>query len=136
MKYLVQVNRSYLVSIDAESALGAEHAFLDMDGVQYAHAFDPEATKTETFRGVMLGCSTVSADEMLTMSQIYASKWAQASAAREAADAAAEEERQLHEEFEKAIARRKETARAALDAMTDARNWQTTVMGLTPDDVR
>ena len=136
MKYLVQVNRIYLVSIDADSALRAEHAFLDLDGIQFAHAFDAEATKTETFRGVMLQCSTVSVDEIATMSRVYGDKWREYGKAKEAADAAAAEERRLHEALDKAIALRKETAGKALNALNAAKMWQTSIMGLQPEDVR
>ena len=136
MKYLVQVNRRYLVSIEADSALAAEHALLDLDGVAYANAFDSDLLNTDTFRGVLLDCDTVSLDEISTMSGVYASKWNVYSELKAAADTAAAEERRLHDELEKAIERRQASAANALRALKDARNWQTTVMGLDPEDVR
>ena len=72
MKYYVQVNRHYMVTVEANSALSAEHIFLDMDGVQYSNAFDAESRKTDTFRGALLDCNTISREELEQISEQYA----------------------------------------------------------------
>lgn len=71
MKYIVEVNAKYLVSIEAETALRAEHAVLDYDGVWGALAFDRDMMKTDTFRGACLGCETISMKELVAMSNEY-----------------------------------------------------------------
>lgn len=71
MKYYVQVNRHWMVTVEAESALRAEHIFLDLDGVQYSCAFDNEGRKTDTFRGALLDCQTASREELETLSAQY-----------------------------------------------------------------
>lgn len=71
MKYIVEVNAKYLVSVEAESALSAEHAVLDLDGIWGALAFDREAMKTDTFAGAVQGCEMVSMKELETMSEEY-----------------------------------------------------------------
>lgn len=71
MKYIVEVNAKYLVSIEAETQLGAEHKVLEYDGIWGALAFDNDAMKTETFRGVCLSCETISMKELEAMSEEY-----------------------------------------------------------------
>ena len=71
MKYIVEVNAKYLVSVEAETVLSAEHAVLEYDGIWGALAFDSDAMKTETFRGVCLGCETISMKELETLSEEY-----------------------------------------------------------------
>lgn len=71
MKFIVEVNAKYLVSIEAETALRAEHAVLDYDGVWGALAFDRDMMKTDTFRGACLGCETISMKELVAMSNEY-----------------------------------------------------------------
>ena len=66
MKYYVQVNRHFMVT------LSAEHIFLDLDGVQYSNAFDNEGRKTDTFRGALLDCDTISREELEKISEQYA----------------------------------------------------------------
>ena len=65
MNCMVYVNGKYMVSIEAESNSQAEHIFLDIPGVTTALSFDPDAMKTETFVGCMLGAKTISYNEML-----------------------------------------------------------------------
>ena len=71
MKYYVQVNRHFMVTVEADSALAAEHIFLELDGVQYSNAFDNEGRKTDTFRGALLDCETISREELQEMSGLY-----------------------------------------------------------------
>lgn len=72
MKYYVQANRHWLVTVEADSALAAEHILLDLDGIQYSNAFDHEACRTDTFRGALLDCQTISREELETISEQYA----------------------------------------------------------------
>jgi len=75
MKYFVQVNRHLMINIEAETALRAEHAVLDLDGIQYANAFEPDAWKTDTFRGALLDCDTISFVELVELSGAYTDAW-------------------------------------------------------------
>ena len=71
MKYYVQANRHYLVTVEANSALSAEHILLDLDGIQFSNAFDAEGRGTDTFRGALLDCVTVSLEELEKTSEMY-----------------------------------------------------------------
>lgn len=67
MKYIVEVNAKYLVSVQATSCLDAEHQLLDYNGVWGALAFDQKMTKTDTFLGAVQGCEMVSMKEFRQM---------------------------------------------------------------------
>ena len=67
MKYIVEVNAKYLVSVEADSALNAEHKLLDYNGVWGALAFDNKMMKTDTFLGAVQGCEMVSMNELIAM---------------------------------------------------------------------
>ena len=67
MKYIVEVNAKYLVSIEAESCLNAEHKLLEYDGIWGALAFDRDTMKTDTFAGAVQGCEMISMDELITI---------------------------------------------------------------------
>lgn len=67
MKYIVEVNAKWLVSIEAESALSAEHAILDYQGVWGALAFNPKELRTDTFLGAVQGCEMISIRELEQM---------------------------------------------------------------------
>ena len=67
MKYIVEVNAKYLVSVEATSCLDAEHQLLDYAGVWGALAFDQKMTKTDTFLGAVQGCEMVSMNEFARM---------------------------------------------------------------------
>ena len=67
MKYIVEVNAKWLVSVEAESALQAEHKVLDYNGIWGALAFDRDMMKTDTFAGAVQGCEMVSMTELITM---------------------------------------------------------------------
>ena len=67
MKYIVEVNAKYLVSMEATSCLDAEHQLLDYTGVWGALAFDQKMTKTDTFLGAVQGCEMVSMNEFARM---------------------------------------------------------------------
>lgn len=97
MKYIVEVNAKYLVSIEAETALRAEHAILEYDGIWGALAFDSDAMKTETFRGVCLGCETISMNELKELSENYRKAWAENAATIDAHKAADDEVKRLEE---------------------------------------
>ena len=67
MKYIVEVNAKYLVSVEAESLCNAEHKLLDYDGVWGAMAYDRDMMKTDTFAGAVQGCEMVSMSELAAM---------------------------------------------------------------------
>ena len=64
MKYIVEVNAKWLVSIEADSLLDAEHKLLDYNGVWGAMAYDSKAMKTDTFAGAVQTCGMVSMNEL------------------------------------------------------------------------
>ena len=67
MKYIVEVNAKWLVSVEADSALKAEHKLLDYNGIWGALAFDNKMIKTDTFLGAVQGCEMVSMSELIQM---------------------------------------------------------------------
>ena len=67
MKYIVEVNAKYLVSIEAESLCNAEHKLLGYKGIWGAMAYDRAMMKTDTFAGAVQGCEMVSMNELITM---------------------------------------------------------------------
>lgn len=67
MKYIVEVNAKWLVSIEAETALQAEHKILEYNGIWGALAFDNKSIKTDTFLGAVQGCEMISMAELLRM---------------------------------------------------------------------
>lgn len=66
MKYIVEVNAKFLVSIEAESISNAEHKLLAYNGIWGALAFDQKMMKTDTFAGAVQGCEMVSMSELIT----------------------------------------------------------------------
>lgn len=75
MKYMIEVNAKYMVSIEADSPLQAEHKILnENDGCWGALAFDQRMMKTDTFAGAVATCETVSIGELQSMSQDYSEK--------------------------------------------------------------
>lgn len=67
MKYMVEVNAKYLVAVEAETPLSAEHKMLDYNGVWGALAFDHKMLKTDTFAGAVMSCFTASEEEIKAM---------------------------------------------------------------------
>lgn len=93
MKYIVEVNAKWLVSIEAESALSAEHAILDYQGVWGALAFNPKELRTDTFLGAVQGCEMISIRELERMA-------ADVQKAKDAAIRAKEEQRHVQRNLE------------------------------------
>lgn len=71
MKYLVYVNAKFMVSIEANSALSAEHKALDLEGIDRALAFDADMMKTETFRACLMDSETISFEELEMITEAY-----------------------------------------------------------------
>lgn len=94
MKYIVEVNAKYLVSIEADSALNAEHKILDYNGIWGALAFDNKMIKTDTFLGAVQGCEMISMNDLIEKVNV-------AMAAKLEAAKAMEEEKNAEAEFEK-----------------------------------
>lgn len=97
MKYIVEVNAKYLVSVEAETVLSAEHAVLEYDGIWGAMAFDQDAMKTECFAGVVMSCETISMKELEAISENYRKAWAENAACIEAHKAADDEVKRLED---------------------------------------
>ena len=117
MKYIVEVNAKWLVSVEAESALHAEHKVLDYNGVWGALAFDRDAMKTDTFAGAVQGCEMVSMTELITMVNDAMDKKALAVRAKEARD----ENAATIEEMEKRLAELKATQKDLARDYNEAR---------------
>lgn len=73
MKYIVMVNQKYLVSVEAESAGGAEHKILDnvYYGIETCQAFNMKELGTDFFRGCAESCETISYSELFNKSRYY-----------------------------------------------------------------
>ena len=97
MKYIVEVNAKFLVSVEAETPLRAEHLVLEYDGIWGAMAFDQASMKTETFAGVVMNCETISMAELETVSKEYAEAYVEKAKAVDAHTAADDEVKRLEE---------------------------------------
>lgn len=72
MKFIVEVNRKYLVAVEAETLCGAEHVILDRyaDEINTYHvisgamAYDREGMKTDYFAAALESCETISLAEL------------------------------------------------------------------------
>jgi len=118
MKFMVMVNNKFMVSVEAESNLAAEHKILDdiYDGMQSALSFDKETMKTDHFRGCLMGCETISFNELKKMSEAYRNQWAKYSECCRAVEAA----EATVEDLEKRLAEAKELALHASQARREA----------------
>lgn len=125
MKYFVQVNRNMMVSIEAETALRAEHAILDLDGIQYAMAYDVDMMKTDAFRGAMLGCNTMSLDELAQLSGDYTKAWQAVGKAKDEWNTADSEVRRLQQLLDQAKNEAKEAERAYWQRYKEAKCYST-----------
>ena len=116
MKYIVEVNAKYLVSIEAESALQAEHKVLDYNGIWGALAYDRTALKTDAFAGAVQGCEMISMAELIEMTNEMAD-------AKNAADTAVKEYKEAVSkvgELEAMLKAAKDAALAANRTKADA----------------
>ena len=125
MTYFVQVNRNMMISMEAETALRAEHAILDLDGIQYANAFDNDAMKTEAFRGALLGCNTVSLDELVQLSGDYTKAWQAVGKAKDEWNTADSEVRRLQAMLDKAKEDAREAERQYYSRYNEAKAYST-----------
>ena len=100
MKYIVEVNAKWLVNIEAESALNAEHKLLEYNGIWGANAYDRAALKTDTFAGAVQFDEFVSMGELIAMINDTCDKKVLAVKAQ----AAANENKAVIEEMEKRLA--------------------------------
>ena len=117
MKYIVEVNAKYLVSLEANSCVDAEHKLLAYNGVWGALAFDQKMTKTDTFLGAVQGCEMTSNAEIQRMADELT---VAAKARRMAAEVLLEKQKEV-EELEAALAKAKQNrdiAEADLDEAT------------------
>lgn len=108
MKFMVMVNNKFMVSVEAESNLAAEHRILDdiYDGMQSALSFDMDTMKTDHFRGCLMGCETISFSELKKMSEAYRDQWHTFAECKGESDTAEAKVRML----EKQLAEAKEVA--------------------------
>lgn len=75
MLFLTVANQKFILAVEANSALAAEHKLLDeLDGIEGAQAFDSQAIKTDTFAGFMTDGVTVSFKELKEISDNYSDK--------------------------------------------------------------
>lgn len=65
MKFMVEVNRKWMVQVESTSNCGAEHVILDnIDIAEDALAYDEEAMKTDMFVSAMMNCKVISYEEL------------------------------------------------------------------------
>ena len=117
MKYIVEVNAKYLVSIEAESLCNAEHKLLDYNGVWGAMAYDRAMMKTDTFAGAVQGCEMVSMSELETMADNLMATKLEATRKTEAAIDAAKKVEELKAALEAAVRASLDANRAKADAL-------------------
>ena len=67
MKYIVDVNAKWMVNVEAESALNAEHKMLDLEGVWGANAYDRDGMMTDCFRDTVQFREFLSMEELANM---------------------------------------------------------------------
>ena len=115
MKYMVEVNALYLVAVEAESALGAEHVVLDL-GFWGALAYDKKELKTETFYAAVQNCRTISFDELAEIAEEYELAQRKVQEAKDALDAKQKEFDDFCRQLEKISAELKEAAKNKEDA--------------------
>jgi inactivated superfamily I helicase len=133
MKYMVQVNRNMMISIEAETALRAEHKMLDYDGVAMAMAFDHDMMKTDTFRGALMSCDTVSLAELAELSGNYTKAWQAVGKAQDAMRIAQHEVERIEEELKLAKAAAAEAVITYNHNLSEAKRAKA-CMGLRDDD--
>ena len=87
MKYMVVVNKKFIVSVEAISAGGAEHVILDrFSGIRGAQAFTAEELKTDTFAYYFAHCETISLNELEKLSDAYEAEYHKLSVALDKRD--------------------------------------------------
>ena len=116
MKYAVEVNAKWLVSIEAESAYQAEHKVLDLDGIWGALAFDKDMIKTDTFIGAVQFCEMISMDELKDYVDQYEVAWHEFALAKDKHKVCESEVERL----EAMLAKAKESLRKATEEMNNA----------------
>ena len=72
MKYIVDVNAKWMVNVEAESALNAEHKMLDFEGVWGANAYDRDGMMTDCFRDTVQFREFLSMEELANMTMAVA----------------------------------------------------------------
>ena len=72
MKYIVDVNAKWMVNVEAESALNAEHKMLDLEGVWGANAYDRDGMMTDCFRDTVQFREFLSMEELANMTMAVA----------------------------------------------------------------
>ena len=77
-KFMVMVNNSLMVRVEAASAIAAERLILDeiYHGMNSAHAFSEREMRGEFFHACVLTCETVSLDELRNLSSQFENRWA------------------------------------------------------------
>lgn len=72
MKYIVDVNAKWMVNVEAESVLNAEHKMLDLEGVWGANAYDRDGMMTDCFRDTVQFREFLSMEELANMTMAVA----------------------------------------------------------------
>ena len=116
MKYIVEVNAKWLVSIEAESLIQAEHKILELDGICGALGYDKDMMKTETFSAAVQFCEMISMDELKDYVDQYDVAWHEFALAKDKHKVCESEVERL----EAMIAKAKESLRKATEEMNNA----------------
>lgn len=116
MKYIVEVDGKWLVSIEAESLIQAEHKILELDGIWGVLAFDREMMKTDTFADTVQICEMISMDELKDYVDQYDVAWHEFALAKDKHGVCESEVERL----EAMLAKAKESLRKATEEMNNA----------------
>lgn len=125
---IAMANNKYMVSVEAETNLSAEHKILDeiYDGMQSALSFDKDTMKTDHFRACLMDCETISFSELMEMSKAYREQWAKVCEYKNDVEAA----ETMVEDLEKRLAEAKELLRKANQRLREAELTARTNMDL------
>ena len=135
MTYMMMVNDKYMVSIEHDGSRGgAEHVILDnFDGIQGCQAFAEEDMRTSYFIECLLRCETISLDELKTLSDEYAKRWAEVSRLMTKFDRLSAEVLDLEEKLRNLRSEKYKVRNEWDDAQNNAKAFQELQLGLKSD---
>lgn len=122
MKYMVLVNRKFMVAVEHDGSNGgAEHVILDnYQGIPGAQAFNIKEMHTQYFSDIVQDCETISLKELRGMSDEYEQAYVELARAKDAVsdiDNEIERVKKILEDLEHdRYALRKDEIRATLKA--------------------
>lgn len=123
MVYMVVVNGKWIISVEAESALGAEHKILDtLNGIEGAQAFTAEELNTDTFKWFLENGETISYSGLHELSENYTDCCRALADRREGEKAVADEIARLEKQLEELRHDKSEWAKAVQYSKLDVQD--------------